>query len=373
MDGFVKALRVIGNGCKKEENFDYYPCTQATDGPQGQPDIMGYHTASEIPTYWKYAKTFTLHDRMFAPTDSWTLPAHLYMVSAWSANCPDLEDPMSCYSDQKFPGGEYATPPAKLYTPKEGEPRPYVWAPITWLLYNHGIDWRYYVGTRHLHRAAVRGARGHRDRARAEPAARVPGDGGDRPARPHPSEHGVHEGREGGEPAAGVVGDARHRPRRAPARLDRARTGLRGQVINSVMKGPEDQWLHTAIFLTWDDWGGFYDHVKPPVVDENGWGLRVPSMVISPWAKRGFIDHQTLSYDAYLKLIEDRFLDGAAPRPEDRRVAGLPPHGPGARRGPRRPVARLRLLAGTDPAARARSLALPLDRGSGLRDRCRVA
>ncbi|MGZ8596688.1 MAG: alkaline phosphatase family protein, partial [Actinomycetota bacterium] len=62
--------------------------------------------------------------------------------------------------------------------------------------------------------------------------------------------------------------------------------------------------------------GGFYDHVLPPVVDENGWGLRVPSMVISPWAKPGFIDSQTLSYDAYLKLIEDRFLGGQRLDPE---------------------------------------------------------
>ena len=81
------------------------------------------------------------------------------------------------------------------------------------------------------------------------------------------------------------------------------------KIVNSVMQGPA--WDRSAIFLTWDDWGGFYDHVVPPVVDENGWGLRVPSMVISPWAKPGFIDHQVLSYDAYLKLIEDRFLAGA--------------------------------------------------------------
>jgi phospholipase C len=87
-------------------------------------------------------------------------------------------------------------------------------------------------------------------------------------------------------------------------------------IINSVMKGPREQWLRTAIFLTWDDWGGFYDHVKPPVVDENGWGLRVPSLIISPWAKQGFIDHQTLSFDAYLKLIEDRFLGGSRLDPE---------------------------------------------------------
>jgi phospholipase C len=81
------------------------------------------------------------------------------------------------------------------------------------------------------------------------------------------------------------------------------------RLVDAVMKGPD--WRSTAIFLTWDDWGGFYDHVVPPVVDANGYGLRVPSMVISPYARRGFIDHQTLSFDAYLKFIEDDFLGGA--------------------------------------------------------------
>jgi phospholipase C len=82
------------------------------------------------------------------------------------------------------------------------------------------------------------------------------------------------------------------------------------KVVNAVMQGPPDQWLHTAIFVTWDDWGGFYDHVKPIKIDENGYGIRVPGILISPWARGGFIDHQTLSFDAYLKLIEDRFLGG---------------------------------------------------------------
>jgi len=79
-------------------------------------------------------------------------------------------------------------------------------------------------------------------------------------------------------------------------------------LINAVMQGPD--WSSTAIFLTWDDWGGFYDHVKPPVVDQNGYGLRVPGLVISSFAKRGSIDHQTLSFDAYAKFIEDNFLGG---------------------------------------------------------------
>jgi phospholipase C len=74
------------------------------------------------------------------------------------------------------------------------------------------------------------------------------------------------------------------------------------------MSGPD--WSSTAIFLAWDDWGGFYDHVAPPIVDQNGYGLRVPGIVISPYARQGLVDHQTLSFDAYVKFIEDDFLNG---------------------------------------------------------------
>ena len=80
------------------------------------------------------------------------------------------------------------------------------------------------------------------------------------------------------------------------------------RLIDAAMRGP--QWDSTAIFLTWDDWGGFYDHVKPPVVDALGYGLRVPGIVISPYARQGFVDHQVLSFDAYAKFIEDDFLGG---------------------------------------------------------------
>jgi phospholipase C len=79
-------------------------------------------------------------------------------------------------------------------------------------------------------------------------------------------------------------------------------------LVNAAMKGPD--WNSTAIFLAWDDWGGFYDHVAPPQVDQNGYGLRVPGLIISPYAKHGYIDHQTLSFDAYDKFIEDDFLHG---------------------------------------------------------------
>jgi phospholipase C len=86
------------------------------------------------------------------------------------------------------------------------------------------------------------------------------------------------------------------------------------KLINTVMKGPE--WESTAIFLTWDDWGGFYDHVNPKRVDLNGYGIRVPSLLISPYAKQGFIDHRGYSFDSYLRLIEDRFLHGSRLNPK---------------------------------------------------------
>ena len=80
------------------------------------------------------------------------------------------------------------------------------------------------------------------------------------------------------------------------------------KIINTIMQSP--YWNDTAILLAWDDWGGFYDNAVPPNVDAMGYGLRVPALVISAYARPGYIDHQILSFDAYLKLIEDDFLNG---------------------------------------------------------------
>jgi phospholipase C len=79
-------------------------------------------------------------------------------------------------------------------------------------------------------------------------------------------------------------------------------------VVDAVIASP--QWLKTLLIIVYDEHGGFYDHVVPPRVDENGYGLRVPGLVISPYAKGGYLDHQVLSFDAYLKFIEDDFLGG---------------------------------------------------------------
>jgi phospholipase C len=77
------------------------------------------------------------------------------------------------------------------------------------------------------------------------------------------------------------------------------------QVLNALMRSPE--WSSTAVILTWDDFGGFYDHVAPPHVDLYGLGPRVPALIISPYAKPGYIDHTTYEFASVLRFIETIF------------------------------------------------------------------
>jgi phospholipase C len=143
-------------------------------------------------------------------------------------------------------------------------------------------------------------------------------------------DHFYEDARNGMLPAVSWItpnGEVSEHP---PALVSAGQTYVTG-LINAIMQGAN--WNSTAIFLAWDDWGGFYDHVVPPSVDENGYGLRVPGIVISPYAKRGYVDHQTLSFDAYLKFIEDDFLGGQRidptndgrpdPRPDVRENASI--------------------------------------------------
>ncbi|MDP9327686.1 MAG: hypothetical protein M3P10_05725, partial [Actinomycetota bacterium] len=74
------------------------------------------------------------------------------------------------------------------------------------------------------------------------------------------------------------------------------------QVMNALQRSPD--WKHTAVVISWDDFGGFYDHVPPPHVDEYGMGPRAPMLLISPWARRGYVAHDTLEFASVLKMIE---------------------------------------------------------------------
>jgi len=76
-------------------------------------------------------------------------------------------------------------------------------------------------------------------------------------------------------------------------------------VVNAI--GESKFWDSTAIFVMWDEWGGWYDHVKPPYEDFDGLGFRVPLLIISPYAKRGYVSHVQYEHGSILRFIEDRF------------------------------------------------------------------
>jgi phospholipase C len=307
MDGFIRMAIESPVYCADHRSD---PSCRSFLGPQGQPDVMSYFTRREIPNYWRYADRFVLQDRMFAPADSWTLPAHLYLVSAWAAHCTDPRDPMSCESNLEL-NDEHAMMKDHLDRPI------WAWTDITYLLHREGVDWAYYVGDDTcLFGDCPNDKDSHRTMSQQNPLpwfTTVRTNDQLANIRPH-SEYFAAAAAGTLPPVSWMMpysGVGEH-----PGSGEPVWKGMRHVtlVVNAAMQGPD--WGSTAIFLTWDDWGGFYDHVVPPRVDRNGYGVRVPGLVISPWARPGFIDHQVLSFDAYLKLIEDLFLGGQRLDPE---------------------------------------------------------
>ena len=283
MDGFVREAEK--KLCKPKPA----PC---------HPDVMGYHVGSDIPVYWAYAKNFVLQDHMFAAPGSWSLPAHLYQVSGWSAKCWRTGVPMSCYSTNM--------PPERL----PSRQTPFAWTDITWLLHRHHVSWSYYLDhgavTVDLHNQG--GVSIHWNPLPGFTDVHKDGQLGSL----RPLSVFYKQAKAGTLPKVSWVAPDFRDSEHGPALVSTGQAYVT-RLINAVMRGPE--WKSTAIFLSWDEWGGFYDNVVPPRVDGLGYGIRVPGLVISPYAKHGYVDPQTLTTDAYLKFIEDDFMGGARLNP----------------------------------------------------------
>lgn len=334
MNGFIAEAQSGHRGCTNPTNP---ACTNST-----AVDVMGYHTQSDIPNYWAYASHYVLQDHMFESVHSWSFPSHLYLVSGWAATCSLPQDPQTCTS-QLDP---------TLASPSN--PTPYGWTELTWLLHKDHVSWSWY-----LDNGAVplgqRPSQHHHKRQRipplvsngsgtspASPVSSTPASGTVHRTAATPSVAGVPRiwnvlpgftdvgqdnqyshiqdltnfyslARSGHLPSVSWVLPDTYDSEHPPALVSVGQSYVTN-IINSIMKSPD--WNSTAIFLTWDDWGGFYDGVRPPTVDALGYGIRVPGLVISPYAKTGYVDHQTLSFDAYLKFIEQDFLAGAALNPK---------------------------------------------------------
>ena len=308
MDGFLEHVRrkAVDKVCPPEKP----ECGGGTD-------VMGYHDGHELPNYWKYARDFVLQDHLFESIGSWSLPQHLVMFSEWSAACRSTTDPMSCRTALAHMAGPIKP---KKFATNPNLPPVYPWTDLTYLLHKHHVTWASYV----MNGLEPDCADGDVQCKPGKLGKGTPGIWNVLPSFTTVRDDGevgniedlgkfYTAAKNGTLPAVSWICPSQYYSEHPPYRLSVGQAYVTG-LINAIAQGPD--WSSTAIFLTWDDWGGFYDHVPPPHVNDMGYGLRVPGIVISPYAKRGFIDHQTLSHDAYNKFIEDDFLGGARIDPQ---------------------------------------------------------
>jgi phospholipase C len=307
MDGFIYEQLTAPSRCAPNA-----PNCSASQEGVARHDVVGYHTEDEIPNYWAYAKHFVLQDQLFEGVRSWSWPSHLDLTSEWVAICTDDFRASTCTTDPN--GGKPPTPGRRL-----------PWVNLFQLLDTKGVSWKYYLGT---------GAEPDCEDGEMICDPRVQTNGIPSIWNPAPYfawvkskgpkyldvhnpriEQFLADVKFGKLPEVSWVVPADTYSEHPPAGVTRGMEYVTA-MVNAVMQS--SYWKDTAIFIAWDDWGGFYDHVAPPNVDRNGtdtpiqgFGLRVPGIMISAYAKAGTIDHQVLSFDSYATFIEDIFMHRA--------------------------------------------------------------
>jgi phospholipase C len=252
---------------------------------------IGYYDRSDIPYYWDYADNFVLADNFYSSLMADSLPNHLYIASGTSGGI--IGD-----SGQTLRGGGNGVGALNL-----------TWASLAQELTISNVTWAWYTGlsvpvsgtvwnvlplfnyfqqhfqileSHDLNTQAFIGAVSNG----SLPAVSWITPGGWQP----PGTAGACVGQ----------GVSEHPPSRQDCGMDYV-----SALVNAIMKSK--YWQDTAIFVTWDDYGGFYDHVAPPVIDTYGEGFRVPTLIISPWAKHGYVDHTTYEFGSMLRLAEGIF------------------------------------------------------------------
>jgi len=258
---------------------------------------MGQYLQSDIPNYWTYAQTFTLSDMTFSGLHGDSFPNHLYTIAADSDEITSnptnpghpKEPDWGCDADQgttvqtTSPTGSKSTIFPCVDNTTLGDLLEV--AGVFWKSYaasynDDGYDWNTYNSINHIRNSSL-----WTERVTDFSNFQIDAQNNNLPAvswlttNVYYSEH----------PSASVCNGENWTVNQ----------------INAVMNSPA--WNSTAIFLTWDDFGGFYDPVYPPQPDYYGLGPRVPMIIISPYAKAGKVIHTQYEFSSVLKFIERRF------------------------------------------------------------------
>jgi phospholipase C len=272
------------------------------------PNLRSYAQFSEggIPNYWAYARTYTLGDHMFSSIWSDSFPNHLYTIAATS-------------------GGVIGVPPLGTGRPNWGCDSPSDWQvqvlsvdqQTTWWVYpcfefrtlgdlvdtahasNEALTWKYY--------SPAEGDSGYL--WNAYDAINHIRNGPDWTVNIVPESQFISDALSGNLASINwvvtPVATSDH-PTAGGASVSVC-AGENDSVakINAVMQGP--QWGSTAMFLTWDDFGGYYDHLPPPQITTYGLGIRLPLIIISPYAKPANISKTVYSFESMLAFAENIF------------------------------------------------------------------
>src|SRR6266571_460237 len=241
------------------------------------------YTKNDIPNYWSYAQNFGLSDNFFTSAAASSTPNHMMMVAAQTGGVDDTHPEEGCsspannlmYSKNKNTGLNYWSFPCYSINSVAQE------------LDQVGLSWRFYSTS-----------------GMWDPPVMLQATYNS-PSNHHTPGQFISDVQSGNlasvswiTPPTGLTSD------HPPNALQGGQNFVTKQ-INAIMQSP--YWNNTAIFVTWDDWGGFYDHVKPPVIDHVGLGPRVPLLVISPYAKAGYISHQQGEFSSFAKFVEENF------------------------------------------------------------------
>jgi phospholipase C len=269
-----------------------------------------YVPQEQVEPYWTMARRFTLADRMFQSNTGPSFPAHLYLIagqSAFAAGNPNqlgttefawgCDSPSSARVSYIAPDGSEVKPGIFPCLDFETLADAANASSVTWRYYAPAINrlgniWSAFDAIRHIRYSADWNNV-------VSPETRILTDApaGDLASitwvvpTMQNSDHPLP--RRGTTKDVGVVAGAQYGP------------DWVSSVVNAIGRSPF--WNDTVIFVVWDDWGGWYDHVAPPQLDRMGLGPRVPLIVISPWAKHHYVSHVQHEFGSLLKFAEWTF------------------------------------------------------------------
>ena len=274
------------------------------NGQFGDPWAYSTFVGHQIPNYWQLARDYVLCDNFFASMGGPSYPNHFYFVAGQSGGAIDNPENIKVRTDggKQFKSwGCDAVGEDVFVLVKDDEGNLtkhdscFDFETVPAQLEEAGVSWAYYSASPYqpgYFWNALNGVAGvfHTDLWR--------------PERIRPVDRILEDIKGGKLPSVTWVTPRFELSDHPPESTCFAHNWIT-DVVNAVMGS--DGWEHTALFVTWDEWGGLYDHVPPPTVDHLGFGFRVPMLVVSPYANKGYVDDAEGEFSSPLKFIEDNW------------------------------------------------------------------